>query len=68
MWCWRGESGQYPKAFVGEPPFEQMGVLPGDEKLLRAPLDWVGFRYYTRRIVSDGKAIKTGGQQVRNRD
>jgi beta-glucosidase len=48
--------GEYPKAFVGEPPYGQMGVRPGDEKIMKAPLDWVGFHYYTRRIVSD-----TGG-------
>lgn len=45
--------GEYPKAFVGEPPFELMGFRPGDEKIMRAPLDWIGFHYYTRRIVSD---------------
>jgi len=45
--------GRYPKAFVGEPPYELMGFRPGDEKLLYAPLDWVGFHYYTRRVVSD---------------
>ena len=45
--------GRYPKAFVGEPPYELMGFKSGDEKLLYAPLDWVGFHYYTRRIVSD---------------
>lgn len=45
--------GEYPQAFVGEPPYEQMGMRPGDEKILRAPLDWVGFHYYTRRIVAD---------------
>jgi beta-glucosidase len=45
--------GKYPKAFVGEPPYEVMGFRPGDEKILYAPLDWVGFHYYTRRIVSD---------------
>ena len=45
--------GRYPKAFVGEPPYEIMGFKPGDEKLLYAPLDWVGLHYYTRRIVSD---------------
>lgn len=50
--------GEYPKAFVGEPPYEQMGVRPGDEKLMRAPLDWVGFHYYTRRIVSDAGVAK----------
>ncbi|HUN82835.1 MAG TPA: family 1 glycosylhydrolase [Terracidiphilus sp.] len=54
--------GRYPKAFVGEPPYDLMGFKPGDEKLLYAPLDWVGFHYYTRRIVSDaGSAHSFGG-------
>jgi len=44
--------GRYPKAFVGEPPLDVMGFKAGDEKLLYAPLDWVGFHYYTRRVVS----------------
>jgi beta-glucosidase len=50
--------GRYPKAFVGDPPYEVMGFKPGDEKLLYAPLDWVGFHYYTRRIVSDASKEK----------
>src|ERR1700689_4391950 len=50
--------GRYPQAFVGEPPYELMGFRPGDEKLLYAPLDWVGFHYYTRRIVSDASKEK----------
>jgi beta-glucosidase len=45
--------GEYPKAFIGEPPYDAMGIRPGDDKLMRAPLDWIGFHYYTRRIVSD---------------
>lgn len=45
--------GEYPKAFVGEPPYEAMGFKAGDEKIMKAPLDWIGFHYYTRRIVSD---------------
>jgi beta-glucosidase len=45
--------GRYPNAFVGEPPYELMGVKGGDEKILHAPLDWVGFHYYTRRVVSE---------------
>ena len=44
--------GEYPKAFVGEVPYKEMGFQPGDEKIMKAPLDWVGFHYYTRRIVS----------------
>ena len=50
--------GEYPKAFVGEPPYEQMGVKAGDGELMKAPLDWVGFHYYTRRIVSDAGGAK----------
>jgi beta-glucosidase len=54
--------GRYPKAFVGEPPYDLMGFRPGDEKIMLAPLDWVGFHYYTRRIVSDASAAhQTGG-------
>lgn len=54
--------GRYPNAFVGEPPYELMGVRPGDDKIMHAPLDWVGFHYYTRRIVSDaGGAHPAGG-------
>ena len=49
--------GEYPKAFVGEPPYEQMGVRADDWAKLRAPLDWVGFHYYTRRVVSDAAGV-----------
>jgi beta-glucosidase len=52
--------GEYPKAFVGEPPLEQMGWKADDEKIMRAPLDWVGFHYYTRRIVSDAGGARNG--------
>ncbi len=44
--------GTYPKAFAGDPPYKEMGVQAGDEARMRAPLDWVGFHYYTRRVVS----------------
>jgi beta-glucosidase len=53
--------GRYPKAFVGEPPYELMGFQPGDEKIMLAPLDWVGFHYYNRRIVSDAGGAHPGG-------
>jgi beta-glucosidase len=53
--------GRYPNAFVGEPPYEIMGFKPGDEKILYAPLDWVGFHYYTRRIVSDASDAHSFG-------
>lgn len=44
--------GEYPKAFVGGTPYEAMGYKAGDDKIMKVPLDWVGFHYYTRRIVS----------------
>lgn len=53
--------GEYPKAFVGEPPYEQMGFKAGDGAIMKVPLDWVGFHYYTRRIVSDAGGAKGGG-------
>jgi len=55
--------GEYPKAFVGDPPYELMGMKAGDEKIMRAPLDWVGFHYYTRRIVADAPRGQAGTQQ-----
>jgi beta-glucosidase len=48
--------GEYPKAFVGEVPYREMGFQAGDERIMKAPLDWVGFHYYTRRVVSDAGA------------
>ncbi|MFL6308176.1 MAG: glycoside hydrolase family 1 protein [Candidatus Sulfotelmatobacter sp.] len=53
--------GRYPNAFVGEPPYERMGFKPGDEKIMLAPLDWVGFHYYTRRVVSDASHERAFG-------
>ena len=53
--------GKYPNPFIGEFPYDIMGFRPGDEKIMRAPLDWIGFHYYTRRIVSDaGHAAASG--------
>jgi beta-glucosidase len=48
---------EYPKAFVGDPPYEIMGVRPGDDKIMQAPLDWVGINYYQRTIVSNAPNI-----------
>lgn len=45
--------GRYPNAFVGDPPYEIMGFKAGDEKIMHAPLDWIGFHFYGRRVVSD---------------
>jgi beta-glucosidase len=54
--------GRYPKAFVVETPYDAMGFRAGDDKIMRVPLDWIGFHYYTRRIVSDsGPEAHSGG-------
>jgi beta-glucosidase len=53
--------GEYPKAFIGDPPFEAMGFKPGDDKIMKVPLDWIGFHYYTRRIVSDASSVSPSG-------
>jgi beta-glucosidase len=45
-------NGEYPKAFVGNPPYEIMGVQPGDGKIMQAPLDWIGINYYNRHLIS----------------
>ncbi len=54
--------GDYPKAFLGETPYAAMGFRPGDEAVLKAPLDWVGFHYYTRRVVAAAQGAGGGAQ------
>ena len=53
--------GEYPKAFVGETPYAAMGYRAGDDKIMKVPLDWLGFHYYTRRIVSAASGAAAGG-------
>jgi beta-glucosidase len=55
--------GRYPNAFVVPTPYEEMGFRAGDEKIMQVPLDWIGFHYYTRRIVSDARVAhrESGG-------
>jgi beta-glucosidase len=53
--------GEYPKAFVSETPYELMGYKSGDDKIMRAPLDWIGFHYYTRRVISDARSSDSAG-------
>jgi quercetin dioxygenase-like cupin family protein len=45
--------GEYPPAFVDEPPYELMGFRPGEGKLMQARFDWIGITYYGRRIVHE---------------
>lgn len=53
--------GRYPNAFVVPTPYEAMGFRSGDEKIMQVPLDWIGFHYYTRRIVSDAIGTSHSG-------
>jgi beta-glucosidase len=53
--------GEYPTAFVGATPYEAMGFKAGDEKIMKVPLDWLGFHYYTRRIVSHANVSSQPG-------
>lgn len=38
-----------------------MGFRPGDDRIMKVPLDWIGFHYYTRRFVSDAKGASRPG-------
>jgi beta-glucosidase len=56
-------TGHYPEAFVGGNPYEAMGFRPGDERLLRAPLDYTGLNYYSGLgyvAAGDGAEILRG--------
>lgn len=44
--------GEYPKPYVGDNELEAMGFRPGDEKVLKVPLDWIGVHYYLRLKIS----------------
>ncbi len=39
--------GEYPKMNL-----ELLGFKPGDEKIIRTPLDWIGVHYYLRLMIS----------------
>ncbi len=42
---------------MGQPPYETMGVRPGDSKIMQAPLDWVGINYYNRHLISNAPDV-----------
>ena len=58
--------GEYPKAFAGETPHEAMGFKAGDEKIMKAPLDWLGVHYYCRLVVSHAGGNSQGGSASRD--
>ena len=65
-------TGKYPEAFSGGNPYELMNFRPGDEALLRAPLDYSGINYYNELgfvAAGDGPDILRGlnAHEVRER-
>ena len=55
-------TGHYPgNAFLTDEPYKIMDYRSGDDKILKAPLDWVGFHYYARRIVEDASKYSPVG-------
>ena len=60
--------GDYPKAFAGEVPYEAMGFRPGDEKILKVPLDWLGVHYYLRLAISAATHVAQPAPGARNPD
>ncbi len=66
-------TGKYPEAFADGNPYETMGFRPGDEALLRAPLDYTGINYYNGLGIvaaGDGPDILRGlnAHEIHERD
>lgn len=55
--------GKYPEPYVGPRELAWMGFRPGDDKIMKVPLDWIGAHYYLRLMVSDA-----GGMAVESLD
>ncbi len=52
--------GAYPEAFPEGLPKDLMGLQPGDEERMRAPLDFVGINLYSRTLV---RAVALDGSE-----
>lgn len=61
-------TGKYPDAFPNGIPYEAMGFRPGDEKILKTDLDWVGVHYYLRLQVSAAPEAPKPAAGERNAD
>jgi beta-glucosidase len=46
--------GHYPEEFLAGIPDGALGIEPGDEQRMRAPLDFIGVNCYYRLVVSAG--------------
>jgi len=53
--------GEYPKAYIGPQELAWMGFEPGDEKIMKVPLDWIGVHYYLRLMISAAGATEANG-------
>jgi beta-glucosidase len=49
------QHGRYPAFMVNDQVLAAMGYRPGDDKLMQAPIDWIGINYYKRVMVRDGQ-------------
>jgi beta-glucosidase len=45
--------GRYPALLSTDRALTAMGFRAGDERLMEAPLDWIGINYYKRTMVQD---------------
>ena len=45
--------GEYPHAGIADRDWDQSCVLPGDLDAISAPMDFIGFNYYSRTVVQD---------------
>ena len=52
--------GEYPDAFLDGPPYDLMGVAPGDFERMKAPLDVIGVNLYSRGIVRADSSERIG--------
>jgi len=45
--------GRYPAPLSSDRALAAMGFQAGDERLMQAPVDWIGINFYKRTIVED---------------
>lgn len=51
--------GRYPAFLSGDRALAAMDFHTGDERLMQAPVDWIGINYYKRTIVEDASSNAT---------
>jgi beta-glucosidase len=48
-------NGRYPLAYLSGDVNAAMGFMPGDEGIMRAPMDWIGINYYNRAVIGSSQ-------------